>query len=186
MPRKTNGKANGKVGHSSIYTTKLALELCARLAVGESLVEICRSDKMPSYRTVMNWLFNDFPADDQRTEFAQLYARARQIQAETYADQMIVLADQDANDVLYDLDGHPVQATSVRINRNRLQIDTRWRIITKLLPRFAEKVTVEGGEKPLEIETNTRDIRELARQTALILYRADPKRKQLTDQRKEK
>ena len=53
MPkRKTNGKANGKVGHSSIYTTKLALKLCERLAVGESLVEICRSDKMPSYGTV--------------------------------------------------------------------------------------------------------------------------------------
>ncbi len=78
MPRrKTNGKANGKVGHGSIYTTKLALRLCERLAVGESLVEICRSDKMPSYGTVMNWLFNDFPPDDLRTEFAHLCARAR-------------------------------------------------------------------------------------------------------------
>ncbi len=184
MPkRKTNGKANGKVGHSSIYTTKLALELCARLAVGESLVEICRSDKMPSYRTVMNWLFNDFPADDQRTEFAQLYARARKIQAETYADQMIVLADQDAKDVLYDLDGHPVQATSVRINRHRLQIDTRWKIVTKLLPKFSDRATPERDDEATPIEVEVLDPRELARQVALILYRGDPKR--LTDQRKE-
>ena len=139
MPRrKTNGKANGKVGHGSIYTTNLAFQLCQRLAIGESLVEVCKDDKMPSYGTVTNWLFNDFPADDLRTEFVQLYRRAREVQAETYADQMIVLADQDANDVLYDLDGHPVQATSVKINRHRLQIDTRWRIITKLLPRFAD------------------------------------------------
>ena len=96
---------------------------------------------------------------------------------------MVVIADQDANDVLYDLDGHPVQATSVRINRHRLQIDTRWRIISKLLPRFAEKVTLEGGDRPIEIEVESRSDKEIARQTALILYRADPKR--LTNQRKE-
>ncbi len=88
---------------------------------------------------------------------------------------MIVLADQDANDVLYDLDGHPVQATTVRINRHRLQIDTRWRIITKLLPRFSDRV-LPGDEVTAPIEVEVLDPRELARQVALILYRADPKR----------
>ncbi len=176
MPKKKNGRP-------TTYKTEVAVEVCTRLAIGESLVEITREDEMPGYRTVMRWLLEEYPADDPRHEFRQMYARARVVQAETYADQMVVLADQDANDVLYDLDGHPVQATNVRIQRHKLQIDTRKWIASKLLPRFSDRVTVEGGEKPLEIEVEVMDDREIARQTALILYRAD--RKALTDQRKE-
>ncbi len=154
-----------------------------KLAIGESLVEICREDKMPGYSTIMEWLFKTYKPDDPRCDFPELYARAREVQAETYADQMVVLADQDANDVLYDLGGHPVQATTVRIQRHRLQIDTRRWIISKLLPRFADKVTHEGDDKPIESEVEVLDDRELARQVALILYRADPKR--LINQSKE-
>ncbi len=173
MPKK---KTNGKMGRPTVYSPELASDLCGRLAIGESLVEICREDKMPGYSTVMDWLFNQYKPDDPRADFSELCARAREIQAETYADQMVVLADQDANDVLYDLDGHPVQATTVRINRHRLQIDARWRIITKLLPRFGDRVTPEVDEKATEIEVEVLDPRELARQVALILYRGDPKR----------
>ncbi len=165
-----------KRGRPTIYTTKMALEICQRLAVGEALVEICRGEKMPGYSTVMDWLFMSYKPGDPRCDFPELYARAREVQAETYADQMVVIADQDANDVLYDLDGHPVQATSVKINRHRLQIDTRWRIITKLLPRFADRPLPEGGDAPIPIEAEVLEPRELARQVALILYRGDPKR----------
>ena len=172
MPKK---KTNGKMGRPTVYSPELASNLCGLLAIGKSLVEICREDKMPGYATVMRWLFDAFKPDDPRCDFREMYARARAVQAETYADQMVVLADQDANDVLYDLDGHPVQATSVRINRHRLQIDTRWRIITKLLPRFSDRV-LPGDEVTAPIEVEVLDPRELARQVALILYRADPKR----------
>ncbi len=171
MPKKSK-----KNGRPTIYSQKLATEICKRLAIGESLVEICRGEKMPGYSTVMDWLFMSYKPGDPRCDFPELYARAREVQAETYADQMVVLADQDANDVLYDLDGHPVQATTVRIQRHRLQIDTRWKIVSRMLPRFAEKATVEGGDKSIPVEVEVMDDREIARQTALILYRADPKR----------
>ena len=69
-----------------------------------------------------------------------------------------------------------MKANNVRIQRNKLQIDIRQWYLSKVLPRFSDRVTVEGGERPLEVEAGTRDIRELARETALILYRADPKR----------
>ena len=176
MPKKSK-----KNGRPTIYSAKLASDLCKRLAVGESLVEICREDKMPGYSTVMEWLFKSYQSDDPRNDFPEMYARAREIQAETYADQMVAIADQDNADVLYDLDGQPVQATTVRIQRHRLQIDTRWRIVSKMLPRFADKVAPEIDEKADPIEVEVLDPRELARQVALILYRGDPKR--LTDQR---
>ena len=179
MPKKTK-----KNGRPTIYTQKLATEICKRLAIGESLVEICRGEKMPGYSTVMDWLFMSYKPGDPRCDFPELYARAREVQAETYADQMVVIADDvDGMDVLYDLDGNPVAANNVRIQRNKLQVDTRWRIVSRLLPRFADKATVEAGDKPPEIEAEVLDDRELARQVALILYRGDPKR--LTHQPKE-
>ena len=104
-------------------------------------------------------------------------------QPELYADDMVAIADDDSGDVLRDLDGNVVGVNNVRINRHRLRVDTRKWIVSKLLPRFADKAAHEGGDKPIPLEVETRDIRELARQTALILYRAD--RKRLTDQRKE-
>ena len=96
---------------------------------------------------------------------------------------MVEIADDDSGDVLYDLDGHPVQATTVRIQRHRLRVDTRKWIVSKLLPRYADKgrEAVDTPSIPTEVEVV--DDRELARQVALILYRADPKR--LSDQRKE-
>jgi hypothetical protein len=169
MPKK-------KMGRPSVYSPELASDICKRLAIGESLVEICREDKMPGYSTVMDWLFMSYKPGDPRCDFPELCARAREVQAETFVDQMVVLADQDANDVLYDLDGHPVQATTVRINRHRLQIDTRWRIITKLLPRFSDRPLPESVDEAIPIEAEVLEPRELARQVALILYRGDPKR----------
>ena len=110
--------------------------------------------------------------------------RAREIQAETYADEMVSIADDvDGSDVLYDMDGHPVAANNVRIQRNKLQVDTRKWIVSKLLRRYSDKVAPEIDEKVSPIEVEVLEPRELARQVALILYRGDPKR--LTDQRKE-
>ncbi len=169
MPKK-------KMGRPTTYKPAVAVEICTRLAIGESLVEICREDKMPSYATIMRWLFESYPPDDPRTEFREMYARAREAQAETFADQMVVIADDDSGDVLYDLDGHPVQATTVRIQRHRLRVDTRKWIVSKLLPRYADKGREAVDTPSIPTETEVLDDRELARQVALILYRADPKR----------
>ena len=177
MPKK-------KKGRPTIFSQKLASEICVRLAIGESLVEITREEKMPGYRTVMTWLFTDWPEDDPRYGFRQLCARAREAQAETYADQMVVIADdEDGSDVLYDMDGHPVAANNVRIQRHKLRVDTRKWIVSKLLRRYSDRVAPEIDEKVTPIEVEVLEPRELARQVALILYRGDPKR--LTDQRKE-
>ena len=123
-----------KMGRPSIYSPELASDICMRLAIGESLVQICKENKMPGYRTVMEWLFLPHPEGDPRCDFPQMYARAREVQAETYADQMVVIADDvDGMDVLYDMDGHPVAANNVRIQRHKLRVDSRKWIVSKLL-----------------------------------------------------
>ncbi len=72
MPKKSK-----KNGRPTIYSQKLASEICRSLAIGESLVEICREGKMPGYSTVMEWLFKRYEPGDPRCDFPDMYARAR-------------------------------------------------------------------------------------------------------------
>ena len=59
--------------------------ICKRLADGESLLEICRDDHMPTNMTVYNWL-------QKNDEFFGNYTRAREMQGHTHAAMAIEAA----------------------------------------------------------------------------------------------
>jgi hypothetical protein len=61
-------------GRPSSYTVEMADAICQRIAHGEGIAAICRDDGMPGAVTVYAWL-RRWP------EFAEMYARAREIQA---------------------------------------------------------------------------------------------------------
>ncbi len=63
----------------SSFQQEIADAICQRLALGESLRQICQSDQMPDRHTVIRWK-NDNEA------FRAQYARAREDQADTYAE----------------------------------------------------------------------------------------------------
>ena len=69
------------------YGQDTADSICDRLADGESLRKICRSDDMPSTSTVCKWL-------GKNGEFAEQYARAREMQADALFDDCLDIADQ--------------------------------------------------------------------------------------------
>lgn len=119
-------------GRPSSYTDEIADQICERLAEGESLVVICRSEGMPSYSSISRWLL-----DEKRDDFRAKYALARATQADYLADQMQVIAD-ECDD--------PAKA--------RLQIDTRKWHASKLAPKkYGDKVTVGGdAESPLHVK----------------------------------
>jgi len=100
-----------KIGRPSIYSKEIRNSVCTRIAVGESLRSICQSKDLPTIETIRRWL-RDKP------EFCAQYARARDEQADFYADEMREIAD-NTND--------PAKA--------RLQIDTRKWIASKLKPK---------------------------------------------------
>lgn len=125
----------------TIFTDDLASEICARIASGESMRSICRDDNMPVMSTVMLWL-----VDGNHQIFSEQYAKARQIQAETLADELFDIADDGSNDWMakhgkddepgYVLNGEHVQ-------RSRLRVDTRKWYLSKVLPKFADKQSVD-------------------------------------------
>ena len=72
----------------------IADAICEALADGRSLRSICKDEGMPAKSTVFKWLAA-VPA------FADQYARAREAQADSHADDIIDISDDktlDAND----------------------------------------------------------------------------------------
>lgn len=105
-------------GRPSDFSPELAELICSRIASGMSLVAICKADDMPHRDTVRVWLAKS-------DEFAAMYARAREDQADYYADEILAVADDpelDAND-------------------KRVRVDARKWVAAKLRPRvYGDKV----------------------------------------------
>ena len=74
----------------SRYTTKLGEAICEEIADGYGLAEVCRAEGMPHRGTVRRWLLNPATMYDG---FRTMYARARETQADTHADEITEIAD---------------------------------------------------------------------------------------------
>lgn len=118
------------------YNEKLADEICGEIAAGGALRELCRvKADWPAERTVYQWL-------EEHPEFAQQYARARELQAHGEFDEIKTIAD-NARDA----------------NIARLQIDARkWRA-GKLAPKvYGDKVINEITGKDGEALLPTKEL----------------------------
>lgn len=111
----------------SDYTQEIASEICDRIADGESLRAICRDEKMPSKASVFLWL-------TKHKEFSDQYARAREEQAESLADEIVQIADDGLNDTYVDENGNKRTDQDV-IARSRLRVEARKWVASKLKPK---------------------------------------------------
>lgn len=66
----------------SSYSPERANAICERLADGESLRQICETKGFPDKETVRRWL-------REHEEFRAQYTRAREEQADHYADEIL-------------------------------------------------------------------------------------------------
>lgn len=123
----------------SSYTPEIGEAICERLVCGkddrpESLRSICSDPDMPDLKTVMRWL-------TKNEEFCQQYRAAREAQAEAHYEELIQIADDCTDDVIFlALDdsegegGRPAIKHSA-IARAKLRIDTRKWAMSKLAPK---------------------------------------------------
>lgn len=144
-------------GRPTKYTPEVAHEICSRLAAGESLLQITKDDHLPCKATIFNWLF-----DDQHQDFLDNYEKARSMQAESFAEELMDIADDGRNDWMekYNKDGEfeGYIINGEHIQRSRLRVDARKWIASRLLPkRYGDRVDhlVGGGDKPVELKWTT-------------------------------
>ena len=120
---------------SVTYSEAVVSEILSRLAEGQSMVRICKDPAMPAYGTVMAWIAKDETLQER-------YARAKFDGLEVLADELLEIADEDVERTpmgTYD---------SGAVNKQRLQVDTRKWLLSKLAPKkYGDKLQTEvsGG-----------------------------------------
>ena len=108
-----------RTGRHTLKTPELCNEICARLAKGQTLTDICRDAAMPDWSTVHRWAAR---CDAFRNDLA----RARELQAEVWADELVDISDAEL-------------PTREAIRRARLRMQSRQWLAGKYNSQFADK-----------------------------------------------
>lgn len=156
-----------KMGRPTIFSPEVAEEICLRLSDGETLISICRDERMPAKTTIWRWLQNK-----EYEDFRNSYTQARIDQAQHWADEIVEISDDGARDVTIDPETGQERLNHDHIQRSRLRVDTRKFLMAKIAPRlYGDKTSVElTGKDGGPIETqDAGDDRTLARRVAFLL-----------------
>jgi len=145
-PRKNKG------GRPTIYNQDLVDRICIRLGSGESLRSICRDDDMPAQSLIYLWL-------NRHPEFLEQYTRAREEQAETHADEIVDIADEQPDLIeVKDKDGNviDIKLDSAFIAWQKQRIDARkWNAAKQRPKKYGDRVTHGGDDdNPVVVEHN--------------------------------
>ena len=68
------------------YTEEFDAEICEWIAEGKTLRDYCRQENKPSHQIVYQWL-------NERPEFAERFARAREVGHDSIADEILGIVD---------------------------------------------------------------------------------------------
>ena len=109
VTKKKTQKRRAKLSPAEVL--KLKRRICEQISGGKSLRSICASSDMPGISKVFDWLRED-------PQFEQQYARAREAQADHFADEIAEIADSEPDP-----------------NKARVRIDARKWVASKLKPK---------------------------------------------------
>lgn len=140
-----------KGGRPTKYTLEIALEICERIADGESLKSICGDERMPKKTAVYEWLL-------RHKEFADIYARAREDQADTLADEIHAISDELPQQIVDDKGKTRYDSAYVQWQKNR--VDARKWVAAKLKPKkYSERIAHVGDAEAdgIQVDVNIFD-----------------------------
>ena len=139
------------VGAPTTYNPHLATVICIRIAEGESLRQILRDEGMPAQSTVYEWLL-------RHPQFAENYTRAREEQADTLADEIISIADEQPEIIAVvdkktgALIEHKLDGAFIQWQKNRIEA-RKWTAMKLKPKKYGDRVAVEGVEGGAAIKT---------------------------------
>ena len=111
-------------------------ELCDHITAGGHLAEFAKARGF-SYTSMRRWI------DDDAAGRAAMYARAREERADKLADEIVAIADELDVQAKHDGEDVTLVLDAAAIQRNRLRVDARKWVASKLKPRtYGEKLDV--------------------------------------------
>lgn len=150
-----------EVGRPTDYTKELAEQICDAIASTTiGLKHICKNNELfPSPSTIYRWL-------TEKEEFKEMYARAKDIQIDQLAEEILDIADDGSNDFMTIVKGdmeYEIENKEVT-NRSRLRVDARKWLAAKLRPaKYGDKIDVTTDGKNInqvqifQLPSNNRD-----------------------------
>lgn len=136
-----------KLGRPTDYTKDMADKICEKISGGLSLRAICAEAGMPARGTVYRWLIENADFQDQ-------YTRARDKQADYFAEEIIEIADS-------------AEAESAAVAKAKLQIDARKWAASKIAPKkYGDKQEIDvkssDGSMTPAVRLNAEEFRKIA------------------------
>ncbi len=151
----------------STFSQELCDAICTALAEGESLRSICQQPGMPHIATVMRWL-----SDPEKRDFCEQYARAREAQAETLAEELLAIADEAEYEPIQDPNTGQTLAVAfdkTAVARNKLRVETRKWLAARMSPKkYGDKLAVGGAADLDPIQMAGREMTDAERAVRLV------------------
>jgi hypothetical protein len=150
-PAPENTPAKKRIGAPSTYSQHIATVICIRISEGESLRAILKDDGMPAQSTVYEWLM-------RHPVFAEQYTRAREEQADTLADEIIAIADEQPEIIAVTdkktgaLIEHKLDGAFLQWQKNRIEA-RKWTAMKLKPKKYGDRVALEGVEGGAAIKT---------------------------------
>ena len=121
-----------------MFTQEVADSVLELLAEGNSLRKAAK-EAGTSEGTVYRWL-------DMNPQFAEEYARVRACAYRMLADEIIEISDETEVEAKYQGDDVKLDLSATAVARNRLRVDARKWMLSKMLPKvYGDKLELGGG-----------------------------------------
>ena len=135
-------------GRPTKYNQQTADLICMMLSEGMSLRQILKADKagtLPAQSTVYEWLI-------RQPVFAEQYARAREEQADTNADEILEIADEMPPKFTDDKGRVYLDQTYILWQKQRIEA-RKWTAMKLKPKKYGDRVALEGVEGGAAIKT---------------------------------
>jgi hypothetical protein len=143
-----NPVAPNTIGRPTTFNQKTADLICMMLSEGMSLRQILKADKggvLPAQSTVYEWLL-------RHASFAEQYARAREEQADTNADEILEIADEMPPEYTDEKGRTSLDITYIQWQKNRIEA-RKWTAMKLKPKKYGDRVALEGVEGGAAIKT---------------------------------
>ena len=140
--------APSTIGRPTKFNQQTADLICMMLSEGMSLRQILKADKtgvLPAQSTVYDWLL-------RHPDFAEQYARAREEQADTNADEILSIADEMPPEYTDEKGRTSLDQTYLAWQKQRIEA-RKWTAMKLKPKKYGDKLGLHGVEGAAPIAT---------------------------------